>query len=107
MADRAAPQERTVLAWRRTGLALVVGALTIGRLGLDHLGSVVVVPTLVAAALAGWVLLAAVRERRQVRGPSGTPEYSVLGDGRLPAVVAGLVGALAAGEALAALAALG
>jgi putative membrane protein len=124
--DRTAPQERTALAWRRTGLALVVGALTIGRLGLDHLGSVVVVPTVVAASLAGWVLVAAVRERRPVRGladgsaegstdgladrfADGSvdgPQFSVLTDGRLPAVVATLVGGLAAGELLAALASL-
>lgn len=110
MGDRTAPQERTALAWRRTGLALVVGALTVGRLSLDHLGSVVVVPTVVAASLAGWVLVAAVRERRPVRGPADGsadgPQFSVLADGRLPAVVATLVGGLAAGELLAALASL-
>ena len=114
MGDRTAPQERTALAWQRTGLALVVGALTIGRLSLDHLGSVVVVPTVVAASLAGWVLVAAVRERRPVRGPADGsaetsadgPQFSVLADGRLPAVVATLVGGLAAGELLAALASL-
>lgn len=110
MGDRTAPQERTALAWRRTGLALVVGALTVGRLSLDHLGSVVVVPTVVAASLAGWVLVAAVRERRPVRGPADAsadgPQFSVLADGRLPAVVATLVGGLAAGELLAALASL-
>ena len=118
MGDRTAPQERTALAWQRTGLALVVGALTIGRLSLDHLGSVVVVPTVVAASLAGWVLVAAVRERRRVRGPAegsvdgsadrpaDRPQFSVLADGRLPAVVATLVGGLAAGELLAALASL-
>lgn len=122
MGDRTAPRERTALAWRRTGLALVVGALTIGRLSLDHLGSVVLVPTVVAASLAGWVLVAAVRERRPVPGPADGsaegsadgsaegsadgPQFSVLADGRLPAVVATLVGGLAAGELLAALASL-
>lgn len=104
--DPAAPQERTALAWRRTGLALLVGALTIGRLTLDSLGPVVVLPTVVAATLAGWVLVDALRARRMARPHPDQPGFSVLADGRLPAVVAGLVGGLALGELLAALRAL-
>ena len=102
--DPAAPQERTTLAWRRTGLALLIGALTIGRLTLDALGPAVVVPTALAAALAGWVIIAALRTRRLARAHPGEPGFSVLADGRLPAVVAALVGALAVGELLAAVA---
>ena len=101
--DSTAPQERTALAWRRTGLALLVGALTIGRLTLDTLGPVVVLPTLVAATVAGWVLVEALRARRFVRPHPDEPGFSVLADGRLPLVVAGLVGGLALGELLAAL----
>jgi uncharacterized membrane protein YidH (DUF202 family) len=104
--DRTAPQERTALAWRRTGLALLVGALTIGRLSLDSLGPVVVLPTALAAALAGWVLLQALRVRRMARAHADQPAFSVLADGRLPVVVAGLVGGLALGELLAVIAAL-
>ena len=103
MGDPAAPQERTSLAWRRTGLALLVGSLTIGRLTLDTLGPAVVVPTVFGAALAGWVLIASLRTRRLARAHPGDPTFSVLADGRLPAVVAALVGALALGELLAAL----
>lgn len=103
MADPAAPQERTSLAWRRTGLALLIGSLTIGRLTLETLGPAVVVPTVLAAALAGWVLIASLRTRRLARAHPGDPTFSVLADGRLPAVVAALVAGLAAGELLAAL----
>ena len=95
--------ERTALAWRRTGLALVVGALTIGRLSLDDLGAVVMVPTAVAAALAAWVLLRSSRARRRSSADAGGPSFSVLADGRLPGVVAVVVGALAVGELVAAL----
>jgi putative membrane protein len=100
--DRAAPQERTALAWRRTGLALLVGTLTIGRLTLDPLGPAVVVPTVLGAALAAWVLVVALRARRMARPHPDEPGFSVLADGRLPAVVAALVGALALAELLAA-----
>ena len=100
--DRTAPQERTALAWRRTGLALLVGALTIGRLTLDSLGPVVVLPTALAAALAGWVLLVSLRSRRLARPHPEQPAFSVLADGRLPAVVAALVGGLALAELAAA-----
>ena len=106
MADRpdaSAPQERTALAWRRTGLALLVGSLTIGRLSLSTLGPAVVGPTLLAAALAGWVVAVSLRARRMARPHPHEPAFSVLGDGRLPAVVAGVVSGLGLGELLAAL----
>ena len=106
MGDPAAPQERTSLAWRRTGLALVVGCLTIGRLTLDTLGPAVVLPTVLGAALAAWVVLGALRARRLARAHPEEPTFSVLADGRLPAVVGALVGALALGELLAAVVAL-
>ena len=104
--DPAAPQERTALAWRRTGLALLVGSLTIGRLTLDAIGPAVVLPTVVGVAAAGWVVVLALRARRLARlarPHPGEPGFSVLVDGRLPAVVAALVGGLALGELLAAL----
>ena len=104
MGDPAAPQERTTLAWRRTGLALLIGALTIGRLTLDALGPAVVVPTALAAALAGWVIIAALRTRRLAPAPPGAPGSPLLAPARLPPVAAALVGALAVGELLAAVA---
>ena len=104
MADPAAG-ERTTLAWRRTGLALIVGALTIGRLTLEDLGVGVVVPAAFAAAAAVWVLAGAASARRPVGGVSEpTSGLSVLRDGRLPAVVACVVAALALGELVASLA---
>lgn len=102
--DPGAQQERTTLAWRRTGLTLVVGALTIGRLGVESLGPVVVVPTILAVTLAGWVAAHALRTRRLARPHPGEPAFSVLADGRLPAVLAVVLGMLGAGEVASALA---
>ena len=108
--DPGRAQERTVLAWRRTGLALLVGALTIGRLAVEHLGPVVVVPAALTAAAALWVVGLGARARRPAAAPGAAPErppaFAVLRDGRLPAVVAATLGALALGELLAALGAL-
>ncbi len=105
--DRGAAQERTTLAWRRTGLALVVGALTIGRLALEHLGERVVVPSVLVAAIGAGVLVGAARARRLTGGRDGEPEMSVLRDGRLPGVVASLLAVLALGELASGLARVG
>jgi uncharacterized membrane protein YidH (DUF202 family) len=96
--DPGASQERTTLAWRRTGLALVVGTLTIGRLALDHLGQGVLVPTALVAVLGMAVVVGAARARRLAGGRDGEPELSVLRDGRLPGIVASLLTVLALGE---------
>jgi MoxR-like ATPase len=62
--DPGMQQERTTLAWRRTGLSLLVGSLTIGRLTFDTVGLVVVLATAITAALAVWVIVTALRSRR-------------------------------------------
>ena len=101
--DPGLQQERTILAWRRSGLALLVGALTIGRISLDTLGLVAVVPSVMVAGLALWVVLDALRARRLARTHPGEPGYSVLADGRLPAAVAVVVGTLGVVELAAAM----
>ena len=62
---------RTTLAWRRTGLSLLVGSLTIGRLTLDTIGAAVVIPTAITAVLALWIVAVALRERRLARDHPG------------------------------------
>ena len=86
--DPGMQQERTTLAWRRTGLSLLVGSLTIGRLTFDTVGRVVVLATAITAALAVWVIVTALRSRRMAREHPGEPIFSVLHDGRLPAASA-------------------
>jgi uncharacterized membrane protein YidH (DUF202 family) len=93
--DPGMQQERTTLAWRRTGLSLLIGSLTIGRLTLDTLGLVMVVATVVTAALAVWVILTALRSRRMAREHPGEPIFSVLHDGRLPVATTLIVAVLA------------
>ncbi len=102
--DPGLQQERTALAWRRTGLALVVGALTIGRLTMDTLGSSVMVPAAVAFVLAAWVVSITLRGRRYALAHPDEPSFDrMLRDGRVPAVVALVTVALAVGELSAAL----
>lgn len=83
--DPGMQQERTTLAWRRTGLSLLVGSLTIGRLTLDTLGILVVIPTAMTAVIALWIIAVALRERRLSREHPGEPIFSVLSGGHLPA----------------------
>lgn len=102
--DPGLQQERTALAWRRTGLALVVGALTVGRLTMDTLGSGVVLPAAVALLLATWVVGVTLRSRRYAVAHPEEPHFDrLLRDGRVPAVVALVAGALALGELVSAL----
>lgn len=96
--DPGMQQERTTLAWRRTGLALLVGTLTIGRLTLDSLGVAVVLPTVLVAVLAAYVVADTLRQRRLALVHPDDPRFSVLRDGRLVAAVAVVVGALGLGE---------
>lgn len=96
--DPGMQQERTTLAWRRTGLALLVGTLTIGRLTLESLGVAVVLPTVLVAVLAAYVVADTLRQRRLALTHPDDPRFSVLRDGRLVAAVAAVVGALGLGE---------
>ena len=82
--DPGMQQERTTLAWRRTGISLLIGSLTVGRFTLDSLGSVVVVPTLMTATLALWIVAVSLRERRLARDHPGEPIFSLLSGGHLP-----------------------
>jgi uncharacterized membrane protein YidH (DUF202 family) len=102
--DPGLQQERTALAWRRTGLALVIGALTVGRLTMDTLGASVLVPAVAAAVLAAWVVTVTLRGRRHAVAHPDEPGFDrLLRDGRVPAVVAVVAGTLAVGELTAAL----
>jgi uncharacterized membrane protein YidH (DUF202 family) len=97
--DPGMQQERTTLAWRRTGLSLLAGSLTLGRLTLDTLGWAVVVPTVMTTSIALWIVATALRERRLSREHPGEPIFSVLSGGHLPAATTVTVGLLALGVA--------
>lgn len=101
--DPGLQEERTALAWRRTGLALVAGALGIGRLTMETLGTSVLVPAAVAVALAAWVVLVSLRTSRYAATHPDEPGFTrVLADGRVPLVVTVVAGSLAVGELAAA-----
>lgn len=87
--DPGLQQERTRLAWRRTTLALAVATLIIGRLTFTTVGLPVILPVVVATAGALWVLVTLSR-RRGAEHPLEPSFSTLLRDGRLPAVVAGI-----------------
>jgi len=84
--DRGAGHQRTALAWRRTVLAIVVGATLLARLLVDRLGAAGLVAVAVAVPVGAWVFWSTGRPRRR---PPGTAA----------ALLAGVVAVLAAVEA--------
>ena len=80
--------ERTALAWQRTALAVLAGALLLARITFEELGRLAFVVVVVAVPLALWVL---VESRSRAR-------RGVLRGGRAAAVLTVAVVVLAAGE---------
>ncbi|MDC5696259.1 DUF202 domain-containing protein [Intrasporangium calvum] len=76
--------ERTALSWLRTGLAITVAALFVGRVAVTGVGLGAVLPTLLAVGAGLWVAFASLRERSSHRRDRPT-----LHDGALPALVTG------------------
>lgn len=84
-ADNGLQRERTTLAWRRTGLALIVAALVIGRLSAQETGPAAVVPIVFGVVVVAVALVWTLREGPR-DGSGGVSAFdSVLTDGRLPA----------------------
>jgi uncharacterized membrane protein YidH (DUF202 family) len=97
-ADDGMQQERTTLAWRRTGLALVVAAVVIGRLSMAELGATAIVLAAFAAGGAAWMAIASLRRGRLSKASAVDSAFSVLRDGRAPAALAAVTCLLAAVE---------
>lgn len=89
--------ERTLLAWRRTTLALTIATLVIARLTFQSVGASALVPLLLVGAGLLWVGVVLVR-RRGVTHPDDPYFDSMLPDGRLPLIVAAIAAALCLGE---------
>lgn len=60
--------ERTTLAWQRTGLSLLVGALIMGRIAFVELGPAALPGAFAAALLAGWVVFETRRRHADASG---------------------------------------
>jgi putative membrane protein len=87
--DRGLQPERTALAWRRTALALTVGALVGFRVLPELLGSWTLIPASAGIILASAVLVLASRRYREHHRLLTTQESDriPLPDGRLAALV--------------------
>ena len=86
--DEGLQGERTALSWRRTGLALLVGSLVLGRLTLERSGPVTVVVIGIAAVVVLWAMVDAFRQGRMALvSPVDERFSSLLRDGRLPAAM--------------------
>lgn len=97
--DDGLQQERTHLAWRRTGLALAAGALITLRFTLGR-SPLVLALALCCLALAAGAVVTTLRTRWfSVRSLAETAYDEMLVDGRLPATVAAGTGLLALTEA--------
>jgi uncharacterized membrane protein YidH (DUF202 family) len=88
MPDTGNAGERTALAWQRTALTVLAGALLVSRLSLDALGPAAFAVLVVTVPLAVWVLVES-RFRHRRGSPQG---------GRAAAVLTAAVVALAATE---------
>ncbi|MGH3952186.1 MAG: DUF202 domain-containing protein [Pseudonocardiaceae bacterium] len=94
-ADNGLQQERTTLAWRRTGLALFVAAVVIGRLTVQSAGHVTLLLFAFGAVIALWAVASTLRRGRWSGSPEPDSAFdSLLRDGRLPAALAVVAGLL-------------
>lgn len=66
--DRSAGHERTALAWRRTVLAVVIGATLLARLVVDRLGAAGLTAVAAAVPMAVWVFWSTGGPRRRPPG---------------------------------------
>ncbi|HXH33583.1 MAG TPA: DUF202 domain-containing protein [Plantibacter sp.] len=90
--DAGLQPERTALAWRRTGLAIVAGSLIAMRILPEILGVWVLIPAGLGTIVSIGVVIAAHRRylAQHRRLTTADTDRIALPDGRLPAVVAGL-----------------
>lgn len=97
--DSGLQAERTALSWRRTGLSLLIGALILCRLAVEHGGSLAVVLIVIGIAIAAWSVIGAFRRGRMALVSAVDPHFrSLLRDGRLPAAICVTVALLSLAE---------
>lgn len=90
--------ERTALAWNRTGLALLGLAAVVIRLRLEVPGVLAIITVMVCALLATAVLVAGIRRYRVAHAhPAGRARI----DARVPTAVVALIVVLAVVELVA------
>jgi putative membrane protein len=94
--DPGLQNERTALAWTRTGLALLVAVLLASRITVGELGVVTIIFTVFTLPLAVTVIVSAGRRYRISH--RALESAAPLPDARLPAAVTVLVLSLAAIE---------
>ncbi|MGO4535234.1 DUF202 domain-containing protein [Leifsonia sp. 2MCAF36] len=90
--DQGLQPERTALAWRRTGLALLGGSLVAARILPETLGAWAAIPGLIGVAAAASLLYAIHRRyRQQHQRLTAEGDRSPIAGGRLVAAMAGFL----------------
>lgn len=84
-----AQAERTRLAWVRTAITIIVGAVIALRVTVEDVGPTAIAVTVGCAVAAGAVLVASRHRYRRAAGALDAP--ADLPDGRLPAVAGVIV----------------
>lgn len=86
--DPGVQNERTALAWTRTGLSLLGGSLLVARLSVTQLGAAAVLVVVCCVPLSCWIL--ATSHRRYRAAAEALHAQTRLPDGALPAAVSAL-----------------
>ncbi len=85
--------ERTSLAWTRTGLALALAAVVVARLTVSRLGPVSVAVAVLGVVVAGWILVSSRQRFRAAHLALAQGRHRP--DARLPAALAAFVAVVA------------
>ena len=100
--DNGLHSERTILSWRRTNIAVMLGLPLVAR-SFEHLGLVAAALVSAPAILALWLIHSATRRRERDSRTSDRTSATPVGVGPMAAGIAGVAAAVAVSALIAVL----